>query len=88
MLDLKGTVSREFFLTDTVGWGYRLGPTDALEPFFKLLYSPFNLPQYFKEGVLRSKTDNTLFSYPDSQKASGSDLVGFRLRISLFPGWI
>ena len=32
-------------------WGDRLGPTDVPEPLFEILYSPFNLLQYFKDGV-------------------------------------
>ena len=47
-------------------WGVRLGPTDALEPLFIFLDSPFNLLQYFKDGVHRSKTDIILVSDPES----------------------
>ena len=60
-------------------WGDRLGPTDVPEPFFKFLYSTFNLLQYIKDGVHRSKLDNILFSDPDSKKASGSELTCFRV---------
>ena len=44
----------------------RLGPTDVPEPLFEFLYSPFNLLQYFKDGVHRSKMDNILVSDPDA----------------------
>ena len=47
-------------------WGIRLGPTDAPEPLFIFLDSPFNLLQYFKDGVHRSKTDIILVSDPES----------------------
>ena len=46
--------------------GVRLGPTDVLEPLFECLYSPFNLLQYFKDGVHRSKIENIPVSDPDS----------------------
>ena len=58
-----------------------LGPTDVPEPLFEFLHSPFNLLQYFKDGVHRSKTENILVSDPDSKKASGSGLTCFRVRI-------
>ena len=47
------------------------------EPLFEFLYSPFNLLQYFKDGVHRSKTENILVSDLDSKKASGSGLTCF-----------
>ena len=53
--------------------GVRLGPTDVLEPLFECLYSPFNLRQYFKDGVHGSKIDYILVSDPD---ASPAFLVG------------
>ena len=59
--------------------GVRLGPTDVPEPLFEFLYSPFNLLQYFKDGVHRSKIENILVSDPDSKQASGSDLTCFRV---------
>ena len=45
--------------------GVRLGPTDVPEPLFEFLYSPFNLLQYFKDGV-HSKIDYILVSDPDA----------------------
>ena len=79
--EFKGTVSQELFSNWDCG-GNRLGPIDVPEQLFKFLYSPFNLLQYFKDGVHRSKIDNILVSDPDSQKASVSDLVCFRVRDS------
>ena len=64
-------------------WGDRLGPTDVPEPLFELLYSPFNLLQYFKDVVHRSKIDDILVSDPGSEKASGSELTCFRVGIML-----
>ena len=50
------------------------------EPLLEFLYSPFNLLQYFKDGVHRSKIENILVSDPDSKKASGSEITCFRVR--------
>ena len=43
---------------------------DVPEPLFEFLYSSFNLLQYLKDGVHRSKKDNILVSY------KGPRLVG------------
>ena len=53
------------------------------EPLFEFLYSPFNLQQYFKDGVHRSKIDNILVPDPDSEKVSLSELTCFRVRTML-----
>ena len=61
---LKGQCHKNFFKLRPRGVG--LGPTDVLEPLFEFLYSPYNLLQYFKDGVHRSKMVNILVSDPDA----------------------
>ena len=52
---LKGTVARELFCFNCY-WGYRLGPIDGPQQLLTFIHCPFNLLQYFKDGVQRSKT--------------------------------
>ena len=56
------------------------------EPLLEFLLSPFNLLQYFKDGVHRSKIDNILVSDLDSKKLPSRILVFtcFRVQIVLF----
>ena len=77
----KGTVSRELFSNWDQGLLNYIGPPDVPEPLFEFLYSPFNLLQYFKDGVHKSKIENILVLDPDSKKASGSGLTFFPVRI-------
>ena len=50
---LKGQCHESFFKLRPRG--VRLDPLDVPEPLFEFLYPPFNLLQYFKDGVHKSK---------------------------------